>query len=194
MNSTNKHRVRDFIVQTGVGISIVIQCSGCESAFLFSRHDREIVNAGNKAIVLLRVESEGDEQARAFPNAWGEGIMNEGITFGLATFESAGTPTLPVFNKFISSESRNAGWTYLLLPAGLFYIAAFPPRDVDVNTWDRMLPHFPRWRIDVPVGARLLYVGTVQLRWSPGVILQQGPIRDDSDLATQLLSRDFPDD
>lgn len=129
--------------------------------------------------------------------------------FGLGSFETAGQPE-PVTHLFLSPETRRAGWTYLMLSPGVYYLAVLGPDSSVVSkagsmSLQRYLQEAPRWRIDIPRNVKAVYVGTLQFAGiTNGQLLFGGKIiipaegdeptvRNDHSIASGLISRHFPD-
>lgn len=160
------------------------------------------VSVGEKAIVLLRVESTIENQQPYEPFASSHPDGN--ISFGLGSFETGGEPKRTEIQRFLSPESRRSGWTYFVLPHGTYYLAVYPPRHTNIFTYWRSLESAPRWRIDIPTGAKLIYAGTLQLTgesvWQLSGRRSIRSIRscamtvaDDRQIAFKLLTEHFPE-
>jgi hypothetical protein len=175
------------------------QIAGCAPFYLINEEDRIAVMGRRSALVLLRVECNIDHQPyEPFPSS----VSMDNITFGLGTFETVGEPQY-VINRYLSDASRQAGWTFLLLPPGVYYLTIRPPQRSDWYAYEKMLKTGPRWRIDVPGQAQLIYVGTISLTGVGDPLLFGGnilrtinvddiPIRNEQDLAVSLLTTHFP--
>jgi hypothetical protein len=173
----------------------------CASTDLPTEAERTAIGAGDKAIVLLKVECTVDQQSC---EPFGSSLVDDNISFGLGTFETGGEPKRQEGQRFLSSESRRAGWTYFVLPHGTYYLAAYPPRRTDALTYQRSLAHAPRWRMDLPVGSRLIYAGTLRLNGHGDWLLFGGRamrtirgaevrVEDDREAALDLLREHFPE-
>lgn len=175
---------------------------GCTSTGPGSPSARETkaVGAGEKAIVLLRVRCTIESQQPFEP--FGNSLDDDNVSFGLGSFETGGEPErVPL--RFLSPESRKNGWTYLVVPHGVHYLAVYPPRRTDVFTYARAIKGAPRWRIDIPQGARLVYAGTLRLAGTSDGLLFGGRIMrfirtdemsvgNEEELARMLLTKEFP--
>lgn len=86
---------------------------------------RRNVDIGEDVIVLLNVQCTIDNQPY-------ESFINPTFTtepiflFGLGSFETIGKPIL-VSHRFLSEESRRAGWTYFMLSPGVYYLTVPGP-------------------------------------------------------------------
>jgi len=149
--------------------------------------------------VLLRVQCTIDGQPYG-PFSFSLGADNVG--FGLGSFDSAGQPRA-VGLRFLSEASRRAGWTYFVLRPGVYYLAVRPPQRGSLRAYDEALLTGPRWRIDVPEGAKAVYVGTLHLTGEADFLLFGGRImrsvrgdaalvEDERELASGLLAEEFP--
>ncbi|MFO7684793.1 MAG: hypothetical protein R6V60_01765 [Desulfobacterales bacterium] len=160
--------------------------------------ERTSLRAGEKAVVLLRVACTIDG-APYPPFAFSTAMDN--ISFGLGTFETVGEPAA-AWHRFLSEESRREGWAYFLLPPGLYYLSVRPAQRGDAYSYERMLHATPRWKIDIPDDARLIYAGTLQLTGEGDRLLFGGSIIrsiqsielsvGDDAAAGRLLSENFP--
>jgi len=180
-------------------LTLLIHLVSCTSVYVFPDTERVAVTVGEKIIVLLRVECTVDDQpCEPFgTSAWtGEPI----VALGLGDFETVGEPK-PVVHRFLSEESRRTGWTYFVLYPGTYYLAVLGPESDASNKTFRQAP---RWRIDIPENAGLLYAGTLQVKGkTDGKFLLGGNIikplnddqftlKDEHEHANSLLTRYFP--
>jgi len=172
----------------------------CTSSMTLKPADRARVMAGDKALVLLRLDCRVD--GRPY-EPFSFTVLMDNLSFGTGSFDTVGEPVLTL-NGFLSDDSRREGWTFLLLPAGTHYLTVRPPQRSDAITYDRMLKSGPRWRIDVPAGARLVYVGTLSLSGEGDFLFFGGPIlraideqhlavRNEQARAARLLAQSFPE-
>jgi hypothetical protein len=166
-----------------------------------SAAEKTAVDAGQKSIVLLRVQCtvEDGTPYEAFAHA----LVDDNVSFGVGSFDTGGEPRRLELLRFLSPESRRDGWTYLVLPHGTHYLAVYPPRRTDVFSYQRSLKDAPRWRIDIPRGARLVYAGTLRLAGASDRLIAGGRIlrsirvdamrvADEEALARELLVEHFP--
>ena len=142
------------------------------------------------------------------------------LTFSLVGFETAGVPMTPVLHRFLSDASRAAGWAAFQLDPGTWYFAAVGPdsdagrmpddrplwstRWIDEASLRESMRRAPRWRIDVPPDARVVYAGTLRLAGrsadkplfgKPFVVPLEGAepvLLDEAALATELVARELP--
>jgi outer membrane protein assembly factor BamE (lipoprotein component of BamABCDE complex) len=168
--------------------------------------EQSAVSVGEKVVVLLNVQCTVDNQpygAFIKPTFTTEPIF----LFGLGSFETFGELRL-IGHRFLSEESRRAGWTYFLLSPGVKYLAVLGPDSSAIAKAGaidsrKYFQEAPRWRIDVPQNVKLIYVGTLQFAGkSDGELLLGGKIirpaisdeasiRDDHGRANSLLSEHF---
>lgn len=111
-----------------------------------------------RAVVLLRVVTEIDGHPNpAFPSV----VPMDSLWLAWGDFASGGT-LRPAPQAFLSPETRKDGWTYLLLEPGVHYLGVNTPQNGDSFSYDaswRRLP--PRWRLEVPANATVIYAGTL---------------------------------
>lgn len=174
---------------------------GCASTRLPTAKERTAVGAGEQAIVLLRVQCTIEKQQPY--EAFSYSLMDDNISFGLGSFKTGGEPERLALLRFLSPESRKNGWTYFVLPHGIHYLTVYPPRRTDVFTYERGIKNAPRWRIDIPQDARLVYAGTLHVAGESDGLLLGGRIMrsiridemrvsNDEELARKLLTEEFP--
>ncbi|HOE15897.1 MAG TPA: hypothetical protein PLX02_00630 [Syntrophorhabdaceae bacterium] len=172
---------------------------GCTSLNVLSDAEKSAINAGEKTVVLLRIECTIDNQPyepfRA--SMWtGEPV----VALGIGGFETVGEPRLAA-HGFLSEDSRRAGWTYFALSSGVYYLAVLGPES---DAGIKNIREAPRWRVDVPENTRLLYIGTLPLAGrADGTFLLGGKIikpanneefivKNEHELAKSLLAEHFP--
>ncbi len=179
----------------------VSHLAACASTGLPTVKERTAVGAGEKAIVLLRVQCTIERQQPY--EAFSYSLMDDNISFGVGSFKTGGEPERLALLRFLSPESRKNGWTYFVLPHGIHYLTVYPPRRTDVFTYERGIRNAPRWRIDIPQDAKLVYVGTLRFTGESDWLLFGGRIlrsiridemsvTNDEALAHKLLTKEFP--
>jgi len=134
--------------------------TGCAVSVLPSGKQYAAIQAGKRAVVLLRVTAElkdGTEVA-AFPSP----LTGDIIGLGLGGFETGGEVkrTSPTS---LSAETRRQGWIYFILEPGIYYLAVQGARTGDVTAYERELKSLQPWRIEIPVGSPVAYAGTLHL-------------------------------
>lgn len=142
-------------------LAAAAQLAGCASTGKPTERENAAVLGGERTIVLLRVVCAIENQQAFEPFA--SSLVDDNVSFGLGTFETGGVPVRSSSLRFPSPASRNQGWTYFVLPHGTCYLAVYPPRRTGAFAYDRSLINTPRWRIDIPQGAGLVYAGTLHL-------------------------------
>lgn len=180
-------------------IFLVMQVLGCTTQSPFTEAERATVMAGEKALVLIRIQCTIDNQPY---EPFSFAIDFDNVNFGLGGFDSLGVPR-PVRSRFLSAELRRDGWTYFLLAPGVYYLAVRPPQRGDLYTYDAMLKTVPRWRIDVPMHGKLVYAGTLHLTGKADPLLfggrimiaitgEEATVEKDRERAINLLLEHFP--
>ncbi|MGA8005082.1 MAG: hypothetical protein WCA17_03200 [Burkholderiales bacterium] len=140
----------------------------------------------------------GGRPYEAFSHELGE----DNVGLGLGTFATGGEPRA-VVPRFLSEASRRAGWTYFVLHPGIYYLAVRPPQRGDWRAYERSLQTGPRWRIDVPEGAKAVYAGTLSLTGAADPLLfgdrimrsidgDASRVEDERELAAAVLARELP--
>jgi hypothetical protein len=188
-----RRRWVSFLLFSGL-LASFIYLVGCVSPTgLPKAGEMAAANAEEKAIVLLRVqctiENEPQEPFRHYVPE---------IIFKLGSFETGGMPKQEQTLRFLTPESRRNGWTYFLLPRGIYYLT------VNTRSYASTKGNAPIWRIDIPENAKLVYVGTLRLTgWGERLFFEDGrnlrvllndqtTVADDQELAVKLLAENFP--
>ena len=185
---------------------LVLAGTGCQSTAGLTPAEREQVQAGDRVVVLLRIQCTIDGQPwESFAE---HGLVEEGIfAFGLGSFETVGVP-VPAYPRSLTADSARDGWVYLLLAPGTYYIAVLGPMN-DANyrvaAGDlASLLNSPRWRLEVPEGVAVVHPGTLLFEGrTTGTLMFGKPIlapnpdaavvvRDDVDEAGVVAARHFP--
>jgi hypothetical protein len=130
-------------------------------------------------------------------------IPGEGnIALGVGDFWTGGKIKAAKL-RFLSDDTRNEGWTYLLLePGQIYYLAAHEPISTGSMDYDALWEVCPRWSIEIPANGRLIYGGTLYLpgtgRWMLLRAKQLAEfdrghveVRDESGQAEQIAKRWF---
>jgi hypothetical protein len=154
--------------------------------------ERTAVGNGEKAIVLLRMHCtiEKPYHGDVF-KLW----SGNNIDFYLGSFKTGGEPEPLTRLRFLSSGSRTNGWTYFVLPHGIYYLA--------VSSYEHSVEATPHWRIDIPQDARLVYAGTLRftgvseglpfgLRTIRSIQFDEMRVTNEEELARKLLTEAFP--
>jgi hypothetical protein len=180
-------------------LTLAAWLAGCASVNPPAQAELAAVAAARQAIVLLRVQCmiEG-RPYEPFSYRLGE----DNVGFGLGTFDTGGEPRA-VASRFLSVQSRRAGWTYFVLRPGIYYLAVRPPQRSDWRAYERSLQTGPRWRIDVPEGAKAVYAGTLSLTGAADPLLfgdrimrsiagDASRVEDEREFAAAVLAREVP--
>lgn len=185
-----------------VGVLVfILHLSGCASSGLPTAKESTEVGAGEKVIVLVRVVCTVEDGQGYEP--FSHSLIEDNISFGLGSFETGGEPRRLGLLRFLSPESRKDGWTYFVVPHGIHYLAVYPPRRTDILTYERAIKSAPRWRIDIPDNARLVYAGTLHLTGESSQLIFGGRIlnsiriddmsaTNEEEWARKLLTEGFP--
>lgn len=195
-------RWRLDILRLMSGCLIISQIVGCASIELPTANERAAVGAGEMAIVLLRMNTtvENQQPYEAFKHS----ITEDNISFGVGSFDTGGEPRRLALLRFLSPESRKDGWTYFVLPHGVHYLAAYPPRRTDIWTYERNIKNAPRWRLDIPPKVKLIYAGTLHLsgkstpllvgdRIMTSIQTDNMRVTNEEEFARKLLKKEFPE-
>ena len=180
-------------------LALGVLLAGCASTGALTQSEQAAIADGREAIVLLRVECTIDGRPYE-PFSFGLGADN--VSFGLGSFDTGGAPRA-VGQRFLSEESRRAGWTYFVLRPGVYYLAVRPPQRSDWRAYERSLQTGPRWRIDVAEGAKAVYVGSLRLTGDADPLLfgdrimrsiraDASSVEDERELARELMAREVP--
>jgi hypothetical protein len=178
-------------------VTLAAWLAGCASVNPPAQAELAAVAAARQAIVLLRVQCMID--GRPY-EPFSHGLGADDVGFGLGSFDTGGEPRA-VVSRFLSEQSRRAGWTYFVLRPGIYYLAVRPPQRSDWRAYARALQTGPRWRIDVPAGAKAVYTGTLRLTGEADPLLfgdrimrsinaDTAAVEDERELAGALLARD----
>jgi len=163
---------------------------------------RELQNREGRplSVLLLRVVLEVDGQPGV---AFRHASPVDNVSFGLSDF-STGMSAKPVTVRFLSDNTRMDGWAYLVLDLGPHYIAAREPMSTNAFAYDARWKTCPRWSLEIPADARLVYGGTLFLP-GKGRAMIFGPrqmvefdstrleVRDESSEAGAICRKWFPD-
>lgn len=133
---------------------------GCASTGAPSQQELRDISTGISTIVLIRVEAAIAGEPYA---PFSSGLVDDNICFGLGSLETGGRMQRIEQQRFLSPESRLAGWVYMVLPPETHYLTVHPPRRTDSFSYMRRFERPPRWRMDIPEGAKVIYVGTLHV-------------------------------
>lgn len=180
-------------------LALFLHLFGCTSALLLNNKERATIDRGEKALVLLRVDCvvDGKPYEGLIPSLSKDPV----VFFGLGSFDTMGEPRW-TFPRFLSLDSATKGWTYFLLAPGLYYLSVLGPETRTSGHLEKPLQEeAPRWKIEVPVAAKLVYAGTLRLegksekRLGAKVIAPIGKgemiVENEAELARSLLAEHF---
>lgn len=179
---------------------------------VLSAKDRAEIKTGDKVLVLVRVLCTVDERPFA-PCIYrrNEPLLSDKLFVGFAmgSFDTCGEPGYVKVNA-LTDESLDEGWAVFLVSPGIFYLYTRGPdsssfsHGSESDYYKRYYSNAPRWRIDVPASANLIYAGTITLAGKQSGTLifgdkiivtienQQMPLSDERETADNLLNRLFP--
>lgn len=185
-------------------VVIVFVCSlvcvaGCSTTALPTEKEHNAIQTGNQAFVLLRVTSEYDGQAY-------ETFSPDGrIGLALGGFMTGGKVKHVDPLRYLSDKTRYEGWTYFVLDPGSYYLAVLPTRMTNIFTYLAAFKYAPRWRIDVPEDAKIVYAGTLHIpgvwkkfAWSSQYYLvsfrkEDSSVLSEEELAQTVVTENLPD-
>ena len=135
--------------------------TNCAFNRLPTSNERSKILAGERAIVLFRVTAEllDGTPVSAFPTNY----MPDNVNIGLGTADTDGELKVVDSPLFLSTELREEGWIYLILEPGTHYVGIMGPQMTDYDLWKQNIELAQNWRIDIPVGTHLVYIGTIHL-------------------------------
>lgn len=194
-------KCRDFL-KLAAALIATVHLTGCATTGTLTAPEKAAVVHGEKSIVLLRVAC-GIGFRKAY-EPFGHILLDDNVSFGIGTFETGGVPLRSVSQRFPSPESRKQGWTCFVLPRGTCYLSVYPPRRTNILTYESAQKNAPRWRIDVPANAGIVYAGTMHLTggsdWLIGggrimssIHHQKTTVVNEQKLAAKVASECFPE-
>ena len=189
------------ILSHSVIFLLLINMLSCASHGL--QQGRRALESGQGTLVLVRTKCVLEHEKLDCIPCFGSKPL---VGFGLSSLNSFGE-ILEVQNYTLSKESDLDGWTFFVLAPGIHYLAVGGPisnfRERPGSAGLLLLMESPRWRIDVPEGAKYLYAGSIQMngqKTAPNIfgitsILPAGfepnPL-DESQAARSLMAKHFP--
>jgi hypothetical protein len=179
---------------------------GCQAVGGLTDAERNQLCAGERVVVLLRLECAIDGQpAEPFGEEEFAGAPIFG--FGLGSFETVLEP-VPIAPRMLASDSERGGWIYLFVAPGTYHFAVLGPDSNVISMQQTIsrspLTHAPRWHMDVPDEATIVYAGTLSFEAKStgellfgGRTIQPDPggtvsVRDEFDEAKLVADRHFP--
>jgi hypothetical protein len=179
--------------------------SACQNAGVAPATPEElkIIQDGRKVAVLFRFFEQGREHTPAGP-AW-----VKRISLSIGDYESFGVPTeLMTENimykygakyraRYLSADALANGWVILFLAPGYYYVAVHT-----IETDGGEPCGGPLWRLEIPSGAPVVYVGSFSLsgvesgglgmRWLRLLYPDATHIEDQSNIAVEVSRHEFP--
>jgi hypothetical protein len=182
---------------TFITLSLMV---GCASTGVPEGKVAEEIREGKKVVVLLRVVAQiGSQNYSAFEHD----LVDDNICFGVGGFDTGGKLRRVEMQKFVSPESRENGWIYMVLEPGTHYVTIQPPRRTNLFAYMRRFDEPPLWQLNIPQGAKIIYGGTVKVEGygdpliTGGMIMREIAYRsitgDDQEQASLLSAEYFSD-
>lgn len=173
LQSSRRYSVYSRLSQALTVTILFILLAGCASTGTPDGKELAEIRSIQKSVVLLRVDARiGNRPYQAFKND----LVDDNLCFGLGSFDTGGRLHRIEKQRFLSTESRLNGWTYLVLTPGTYYLTIQPARRTDIFTYQRRFDAPPRWRLEVPPKASILYAGTLRLNGVGDPLLFGGSI------------------
>ena len=186
----NRFRWLSVLAVTLFGFSL-----GCSTTLLQERKEYSEIQAGRRTLVLIRIamklpgRTESGPWFRADP--WFPQCSPMKLV-GFGDFDSGGEfkPTEPFF---LSRNSCEQGWAGFLLKPGRHYLRLpdFPTNRYPWVVWGDP----PLWRVDIPVGIRVAYIGSLHLECSSDacIFMTFLEFQNEEDLAKKLAAKPLAD-
>ena len=123
------------------------------------------IQTGREAIVLLRVTGNFDDGRRV---GTFDGLNEaKNVNLGLYKDGPQGEVELVRLQRFLSSETKDQGWTYFIMKPGTYYFAfiglcsfmSLPGRE----ECDHRLERARLWQVHIPRNAPIVYIGSMHL-------------------------------
>jgi hypothetical protein len=89
--------------------------------------------------------------------------MADNVNIGVGTFDTGGELELVESPRSLSTQLREEGWIYFILEPGTHYVGIMGPQMTDYDLWKQNIELAQNWRIDIPVGTHVVYIGTIHL-------------------------------
>ena len=159
------------------------------------------VQTGQQTLVLLRVTGNLDDGTRVGTFDHSSQVNN--VNLGLSLYVPQGEVALIRPQRFLSPETKEQGWIYFMVKPGAHYLGIIgtcelSSRPGQIQCQNR-LNRTRLWKIDIPKGTRLIYIGSMHLRcWSDlyafhdpvcsGFNEDKMSVRNEENLARQLAA------
>jgi hypothetical protein len=151
-----------FILRSMVLLALVKLLIGCAIGGLPTPKHRAAIQSGEKAIVLLRVTAESKDGTPL--EAFGSSLVLDNVNAGLASIKTGGEFKVIEAPVFPPDDTRKQGWTYFILEPGRYYVVLVEPQYYTRQAFKRRVQNTTqRWRFDIPIGAPVVYIGTLHL-------------------------------
>ena len=151
----------DSLSRSVLILIVIGSLTNCAFNRLPTSAERSQILAGERTIVLFRITVEllDGTPVSAFPTKY----MPDNVNIGLGTSATGGEVKVVDSPLFLSSELREEGWIYLVLEPGTHYVSIMGPQMTDYVSWKLNMELAQRWRIDIPAGTHVVYIGTIHL-------------------------------
>ena len=197
-------RRRQGAITRLVGMALALSLAACIWGNVrgpLSSQDSTAIQRGDSEIVLLRFTVE-DQNGNPWVHPFAASWANQGQYYSrlaVGGFDTGGKLEARAI-RIPSEDAWDAGWIILVLPPGYYYFAMGPA----IFNIPGPSESAPRWRIEVPPGAPVVYGGTFHLSGKVQAPTLFGPmslaeinqaasrIDDESGLAAQIAHRDLP--
>lgn len=131
--------------------------------------DAQAVKSGEKSIVLLQIT--GAHDGKPWKPLESKGGFLGTTILCLGGFKEGGVPAVVYPNlarnkfltkyklNFLSKESRDEGWAYLVLVPGTYYLSLLPPELNRNMMYTEARKVSPGWKFHVPGNTKVIYIG-----------------------------------
>lgn len=177
------------------GLLLLLALVGCIEHPL-RPEESAAIESRQSALVLLRFAGTDQNGDRLEPfTAWDGDFLR----IAIGDFDSGGVPQGRKV-RTLNPAARDEGWIALVLSPGYYYLVF--GKNLGANT-PLHADSLPRWRIEVPPGAAVIYAGTFRLKATTGYVLLVGrrilsfdqeatTIEDERETALETAGRDLP--
>lgn len=143
-------------------IAIPVLFASCASTGLPKANERTTIQSGKQTLVLLRITCESEDGKPVEP-FFGD-FSPDNINIGSANnFIIGGMVKRVEFQRFLSPETKEQGWIYLIVEPGMHYFVFQGPQTADAFTFNKQLRYLPRWQVNLPQNNAIVYIGTMHL-------------------------------
>lgn len=195
----NRFRWLSVLAVTLFGFSL-----GCSTTPLLERKEYSEIQTGRRTLVLIRITMKLPDGTESGPwfrdDLIGDPQCFPSKLIGFGDFDTGGVlkPTEPFF---LSRNSCEQGWAGFLLKPGRHYLR-IPPESTRTwrspwVVWEVLHPlnDPPLWRVDIPVGIRVAYIGSLHLKCSSDecIVMTFLEFQNEEDLAKKLAAKPLAD-